>query len=138
MCASSNTTLWYQSYTELHQLHCNSLTPNSVPKLTTDEIIDDMCCVELEGKSLLVTASGIEGVKAYNARTTHLEWTAVGRYSGMKEALDAHSIAADECGHLFVCDGGNQCIHTFSVDGKYLTAIVKEGQQGLGKPKRIR
>ena len=97
-----------------------------------------MCCVELEGKSLLVTALGIEGVKAYSTRKPDLVWSAPGRFTEMEEALDAQSITVDRNDHLFVCDAGNHCIHTFTMDDKYLSTMIKEGQQGLGELRRIR
>ena len=141
MCASSKSSLWYQSYTELHLLDCSSspcLTTDAVGNVTTEEIIDDMCCFELESKSFLVTASGTEGVKAYNTRKPDLEWSVVGRLTEMEEVVDAHSITVDRNGHVFVCDAGNHCIHTFTMDGKYISTMIKEGQQGLGELRRIR
>ena len=96
------------------------------------------CCVELESKPLLVTASGTEGVKAYNTRKPDLEWSVVGRLTEMEEAVDAQSITVDKKGRLFVCDIGNHCIHTFTMNGKYLSTMIKEGQQGLGELRRIR
>ena len=47
--------------------------------------------------------------------------------------LDARGITADKHGRLFVGDEENKCIHIFSIDGKFITTLLREGEQGLGE-----
>lgn len=96
------------------------------------------------GKELVLITYGLPdeswgGIYAYNAKTSHLEWNAEGRLPGMNRVLKAQGLTTDDQGHLFVCDDNNECIQMFQVeDGRYMGAVIKEGEQGLGNPCRIR
>ena len=57
----------------------------------------------------------------------------------MQHVICAHGVASNGCGCIFVCDWNNECIHMFSVkDGRYMGVVIKEGEQGLRKPREIR
>ena len=47
-------------------------------------------------------------------------------------------VTTDGQGHVFVTDENNKCIQIFSAGGKYVGVLLKEGQQGLGEPRRVR
>ena len=64
-----------------------------------------------------------------------MEWCVKGIQPGMDKDLDAGNIAADNHGHIFVCDVGNGGIQMFSVsDGRYLGCLIRKGDQGVGGP----
>ena len=86
--------------------------------------IQDMCCVEQEGTSLLVMACSNSGVEAYNIDSKELVRSIRGKMPFTKDDLDAYYITTDEDGRLFVGDDRNNCIHLFSFDGKYVTTLL--------------
>ena len=51
--------------------------------------------------------------------------------------MRARGIAADEQGHLYVCDADNKCVQMFSLNGDYLGSVLRYGEQNLGIPNRI-
>ena len=91
-----------------------------------------MCCAEFDGKSLLVVACSDDGVKAYNLDKKKLVWSIRGKMPLSEKPLEAEGITADKHGRPFVHDEGNKCIHIFSIDGKFVTTLLREGEQGLG------
>ena len=50
--------------------------------------------------------------------------------------MNACGVATDRRGHIFVCDGANECIQLFSTDGRYLGEVFRK--QGRGRPDLIR
>ena len=147
ICASSNSSLWYESRDlaffgptlyKLHQLDCSSS-----PSLTPFEVsyrnrVRDICYAELEGIPLLVTVSGYRGVTAYNTNTVKELWSIEGEIPFNEKTLFARGITADEHGRLFVLDDRNKCIHVFSVKGKYVTTLLRKGEQGIAELREIR
>ena len=122
---------------EIHWIDCSTIPPKEISQkniiLNTEIIFRDMCFVKEEAKSrnglLIVAAGGPQGIHAYNANTNSLEWNK--EINGIKQA----GVASDTHGHLFVCDGDNECIHMLSVsDGQYMGCLIKQGDQGLGAP----
>ena len=103
-----------------------------------------MCLVTFEDKELLVITCGQPrltkgGVQVYNLKTKQLEWRVEGRLTGMKKFLKAEGLTTNDQGHLFVCDDNNKCVQMLNVaDGRYLGTLIKNGEQGLGEPARIR
>ena len=136
ICTSSNSSLWYESYddlSEFYELDCSSL-----PCLTSDEVFNTgpgygMCYAEFDGKSLLVVACSEEGLEAYNMDKKKFVWSIRGEIPLSEKRLKARRITTDKHGRLFVCDKGNKCIHIFSTDGKCVTTLLREGEQGLGE-----
>ena len=100
--------------------------------------------VNFEEKKLLLIAYGRPlatqgGVHTYNVKTKQLEWRVEGRLPGMRKVIKAEGLTVDDHGYIFVCDVNNKCIQMFHVsDGRYLGAVMKEGEQGLGIPFRNR
>ena len=88
----------------------------------------DMCFVREQNKNLVIaTADGPQGIHAYNAHTKLLEWKV--EIDGMERA----GVASDGHGHLFVCDGKNECVHMLSVsDGRNLGCLIDPGELGHG------
>ena len=141
MCASPNSTLCYISFTqrsESHQLDCS--WPPCLPSvpIVHHYIVYDVCCADLNDTSLVVVACSISGIEAFNQRTAKSVWCIKGEIPFNEKHLNAFRITADDHGRLFVRDDGNKCIHIFSVDGKYVTTLLREGEQGLGKLGEIR
>ena len=144
MCVSSKSSLSYQSGDpdttsyELHQLDCSSSPCLTRFEKSYRRTVHDLCSAELEGISLLVTVNGYRGVKAYNASTGAHVWSMEGEIPFSKNDLFARSITADEHGRLFVLDDRNKCIHVFSVKGKYVTTLLRKGEQGIAELREIR
>ena len=122
------------AYSEIHWLDCSTIPPkeNSQKKIIIpgQTMYWDMCFVQEQNKNLvIITADGPQGIHAYNANTTLLEWRK--KRDGMEKA----GVASDSHGHLFVFDKENGCINLLSVsDGHYQGCLIKEGEQSLGKP----
>ena len=99
-----------------------------------------MIQTEFEGKDFIIISHGNPhaprgGIYAYNTESKQLEWRVEGRLPGMSKVLKAQGLTTDEHGHLFVCDDNNKCIQMFCVsDGRYLGAVIKPKQCGLGDP----
>ena len=136
ICTSSNSSLWYESshgVSEFHQLDCSSFPCLTSDKVLNTDCVYGMCCAEFDGKSLLVMACYDDSVKAYNTDTREMVWSIIGEMPLSEKPLVARAITSDKHGRLFVCDKGNKCIHIFSTDGKYVTTLLREGEQGLGE-----
>ena len=130
-----------KEHIELQKLDCSSLPlPNTDVVIILDKCfcVEDMCYVQQQRRSLLVLACGIGGVRVYNTSSRRLEWSVNGMLPGMDKVLDVMRITADEDGHVFVLDFNNNCIHMFTVNGKYITTLLREGEEGLGQMKVIR
>ena len=97
-----------------------------------------MCCVRHEEKQLLITTHNIGGVHAYFAGTDDLKWCVGGYQPGMDRYIDAVGITANEQGQLFVCDKANGCVQVLSTEGTFLATVLRNGEQRLGIPNRIR
>ena len=147
MCAHSNGSLWYESGNyvtfgptlyELHQLDCSS-SPSLIPfEISYRRTVRDICCAELEGIPLLVTVSGYRGVTAYNTNTEEEVWSIEGEIPFNEKTLFARGITSDKHDRLFVLDDRNKCIHVFSVKGKYVTTLLRKGEQGIAELREIR
>ena len=116
-----------------------------------------MCYVQNEDHRLIVTTSGVTNsvakyyvrdttlkrisneIRAYCIDTGKLKWIVRGKLLGeAAQELCAESIATDGRIHLLMCDTNNSCMHMFSVNGKYMGVLLREGQYNLGKPGIIR
>ena len=113
--------------------------------------IKDICIVQHEGRTLIVVADYYDGIFGFNAETGEVDWkfysdelsiskeeTKDGEDGTGEDEMYASSVTADNRGNLFVCDTNNCCIHAFTTDGEYQGVAFKRGDEGLGKPKRIR
>ena len=56
---------------------------------------------------------------------------------GMRYPMYPSGITTDGHGHLFICDGANQCIQIFDTDGTYLCPVDCNGKLELGTPQQI-
>lgn len=145
ICVSSSSSLLYIDHKkhphEATWLDCN----RSPPELKADanvthvqqDIVWDMCCVQDRNKHLLLTTGGFDGVNAYNTDTDQVEWCKKGTLTGMEEQMMAEGVTTDGRGHVFISDESNRCIHMLSNKGSYLGVLLKEGEQGLGRPRLV-
>ena len=146
MYTSPGTALWFVCYPnrehiELQRLECSSLPlPNREFVIKLDRRFDvrDMHYVQLRWKSVIVLACGIGGVRAYSVASKSLEWSVNGTLPEVDKVLDIRKVTADENCHVFVLDCNNKSVHMFSVGGKYITTLLRKGEQGLGELNDIR
>ena len=144
VCASSQSSLWYQSGNSDTNFFGFDLLDSSSPpcltqfKVSYSKTVYDICCAELKGIPLLVTVKGYIGVTAYNANTEEEVWCIDGQIPFSEYNIFARSITADQHGRLFVLDDRNQCIHVFSVKGRYITTLLRKGEQGIAELRKIR
>ena len=123
-------------------LSCSSLA--LIPTATINigkDLVRDICFVQHGDKELLVVNRNLDNVceiQAYSTATSTLEWRVRGRLPGMGADVDPLGITTDGLGHLFVCDGANRCIFVLSADGKFVAILMREGEQNLGEPRKIR
>ena len=115
---------------EVHWLDCSTSPPvvarnPNVTHAHQGQILS-MCSAETNGSVVLITTRDVDGgIYSYNAKTSKLLWTAVGKFPGMKENLNIVSVTTDQKGHVFACDNSNRCIQMFTIDGTYLGAMPK-------------
>ena len=145
--AASSTTLLHLDKTKfdfLERWDCSTLPPmlHHNVKVTgiKRDLVLDLQFDQWNNKEFLITTCYSDyGIYVYDISDGCLIWNVRGQIPGMKEALKAHGVAPDGNGRLFACDRGNACIQTFSLaDGKYLGALLREGDYGLGEPHWVR
>ena len=100
-------------------------------------IVWDLCCTENAKQRLLITTGGFDGINAHNTGTDKLEWSVKGELSGVEDEITAEGVTSDGRGHLFVSDENNKCVHVFSTSGDHVGIVLREGEQGLGRPRLI-
>ena len=139
ICAvtSSPSQLLYCDYktNKIHRVDCSTAPPTPQGEIPIvhdgQKYVWDMCT----SGDLLVVARGHDGVFAYTLDGGELKWKVSGRLLEMQLDIYVHGVTADDQGHLFVCDVKNRCVHAlFGPDGKHLGMVVREEEQGLGKP----
>ena len=86
--------------------------------------IGDMCCIShVEAGQviqMIVVATVRYGrLRAYSCRTGDVEWQAKCILPGMDRRLMATSVTTDGSNRIFVYDGSNTAVHSFSPFGKY-------------------
>ena len=103
------------------------------------DLVWDLCCTFVKnGKQrLLITTGGFDGINAHSAETDKQEWSLKGGISGVEDEMTAEGVTSDGRGHLFVCDENNKCVHVFTTSGDHVGAVLREGEQGLGRPRLI-
>ena len=80
---------------------------------------------------LLVITSHNDGVFAYTLDGGELKWRVSGQLPGMQHEIWTYGVAADDQGHLFVCDIRKECVHVLSArDGGHLGVVVRVGGGG--------
>ena len=129
-------------YVDVRWLFCGGPTPK--PTLGTNVTrteqagVHDMSCVQSTPlKPLLIVACGYQGAFAYDTTTGTVEWNVKGKLPGMTKILSAQQIVTDGSGHLFMCDGYNDCIQMFNLEGQYMGVATREGDPYIGKPRMI-
>ena len=101
---------------------------------TNSEKAQNLCYVKDGNKKLLFFVGVKRELNAFDIESDKLEWCVKGRLPENSEVFVPFSITADGNGHIFVCDLGNRCIQMFSASGKYMRALMKEGDQDIGMP----
>ena len=141
MCTVSQTSLLYVDLTEqprgVKALDCSTPHPQAATSVNVSSIrlngLLNLCYVKDRNKHLVVTTHDWKAVSAYDVTSGELEWTVKGQLPGMKEIAPC-GVLTDERGHLLVSDLNNAALQMFSLDGNYLGAAVRAGEQGLGSP----
>ena len=129
--------------TKVHAYNLDSKGPAQKPsiliaKIPQEDYITDMCYVKRGTQKVLITSHYYSGaLLAYRTKPSSEAWVVKGRIHGMKNKIHACGITTDGNDHLFVCDISNSCIQMFDMDGKYLGVLLREGEQGLGKPQWV-
>ena len=123
---------------KVHQVDCRSASPALLQENMTIADTGKRCVSHMHAShELLVITRWDEGVFAY-ILGGGLKWKVSGKPPGMKYVMDASGIAADEQGHLFICDESNRCVHMLSArDGSHLGLVVRKGQEGIGNPRSV-
>ena len=141
MCTTSPTNLLYVDLTEqlrgVKALDCSASHPKAATSLNLSSIrlngLLNLCYVKDRNKHLLITTHDWKAVSAYDVTSGELEWTVKGKLPGMNEIAPC-GVLTDGRGHLLVSDLRNAALQMLSLDGKYLGAAVRAGEQGLGSP----
>ena len=115
---------------------CASPKPNSRQNTihTNSEKAQNMCYITDNNKKLLFFVNVQRELNAFNIENDKLEWCVKGKLPNNSEVFVPFSLTADGNGHIFVCDVGNRCIQMFSTNGRYMHALIKEGEQDIGMP----
>ena len=123
---------------KIHRVDCSTapFTPQGdIPMVYDGEkYVLDMCT----SRDLQLIASFYEGVFAYTLPGGELKWRVSGKLPEMMKKIEAKRLTADDQGHLFVCDQGNDCVHALSArDGSHLGVVVREGEEGVRTPYNV-
>ena len=89
-------------------------------------------------KEILITTHGDLKINSFNKNTGKLKGFFDCTSLADQKVLDARGVTTDGHGHLFVCDVGNNCIRLFSMHGRHLGTLLKQGDHGIGRPWWIR
>ena len=98
----------------------------------------EMCIIAdsaRNGCTNLACALGDRGLCCYKILdgkiTNEVMWRARGKFGSIHSALNAKHVV---CGNrkLFVYDGANSCIHSFSIRGEYKGVLLKRDDRGIG------
>ena len=122
----------------VHWLDCSTFPPKplSVTHTQLNQIVGMTCCITDFSKRLLVVYSK-EIVQMYDGESDTLLWELKDRFPGMVNYTHTTSLATDAY-VLFLCDGGNACIHAVRLSsGDYICCLIREGEQGMGFPRSI-
>ena len=126
---------------QLHWLDCSEGKPKllGITANTNVNGLLDMCVAESENEKVLIASSydRNELIHAFNSTTGQLKWRKPKKIpSG---TFESSGVAGDSNGRIFVADYTNSCIQMFSAsDGQYLGRLLKNGDQGLEHPRRLR
>ena len=133
LCAAFPSTLLYEDTSKfpshVYWLDCSGTEPklNGKKINTTLYCIFDICYIRDEKKPLLVYVNG-DKVFAYNVVNNKLEWST-------KDPSD--SVTTDGHNYVLTCNSKNIKLLSLS-DGKDLGYLIRDGDQGLGRPVRVR
>ena len=152
LCVASPSTLLFvdvmKDPCEVLHLDCTVVPPK--PEIrhtqTQQHFLRDMCHLTEGNKTFLVTthfSSTFDkridsGIRAYDTNTQNMEWSVTGSAGQSEKEISPCGVVTDGRGHLFVCDPVNGCVQMFSTDGHHLDVLLREGEQGLGKPRWLR
>ena len=139
LCASSPSLLLYEDRSPRHVrwLDCTTLPPKppsgrSITSTNTEDKYWDLCVVEHGDIELLVVVYSDNRVDAYNLDADKLQWAT--SIPELEKPVRICAITTDGRGQLFATDPRNRCVHVLSTDGTYIGVLIKQGEQGLGKP----
>ena len=91
----------------------------------TKAAVFEFCIAMHGGKQLFITSNYAHGLRFYNTDTKKLLCLVQGKLPGMSKRFHAQGITVREYGGLlYVCDQVSTCVHTFSLDGRYLETPV--------------
>ena len=108
---------------KIRWLDCSVSPPKQHEEYKTIESqreIYDMCCVESNGRLLLVMLTWSNKLYAFDAESGDLEW----RY---RDHL-VTKLTTDGLGHLFVYDHEQKCILKLNADGQLLGIAVEKNE----------
>ena len=145
LCSISPSVLVYvdtsKNPRQLHWLDCGEVKPKplGITANTDFDSVEDMCVAESENETLLIVISydAYGPIHAYNSINGQLKWSVPKKIpSGL---FSSYAVSRGDNGRLYVTDATNNCIQMFSAsDGQYLGCFLKQGDQGLRNPHRLR
>ena len=153
LCTVGSSFLLYEDQSKMprniHWLDCNEAKPKLLKERSftiPPSYLYDIIAVRIGPDEMIIGIGCDSGIHCYSTTTKSLKWEVAGQMPGILPGIPlgtiyATGVTTDGCGHLFVSDygwDGNNCIHMFSVsDGQYLGCLIKEGEQGVGYPRKI-
>ena len=89
----------------------------------------DMCCVENNGKKLVVMLTWSCKLYAFDSESGHLEWRDRDHVvSEDGNSLRITKLTTDGLGHLFVYDHDQKCVLRLNAEGHYLNTVLDQKQ----------
>ncbi len=128
-------TLIYKTKSGLYWLNCNE-SPTKVTHSLRLSLEGKICCVQTcLGQTLVVGLDNDGTLSAVSATTGRSEWTAETVFSVFGGNRD---VTTDGEGHIFVCSQQEGWVKAFSdTNGGYIKTIVREGENGFGRPCKV-
>lgn len=124
-------------------LECRRLRPGATGEAlcpTSKREVVDMVCVGTSDSEMLIyiTYSDTHGqIFARNIQSQKVVWKVMDRVFGMEERMRVRGVTADEEDHIYIRDGEEAVHKLTAVDGKYVSTVLKKGENGIGAIHRM-
>lgn len=94
-------------------------------------LVKCLVCVG-EGSEELVIAVRRGELFAYGMQSGKLMWRIHGKVPGLGTEICSGGAVSDGRANIFVLEDNMKVVHKFSMDGKYVSTVIKQGENGIG------
>ena len=139
LCTESTGTLLFVDKEKIplkvRRLDCCTSPPEEIDLVTTIEGTDsifNILSIECKNQKLIIVERDV-ATEAYLPDSTEL-WSIGGSLPGVEGQFDPYGLAADDHGHLLLCDLERDCVRMFSLDDGSYMGVVLSTEQDIERP----